>query len=137
VRTRSSFLGFWRLLALGVALLAWGCKPTPITEPGTPQPGTLTLSIRGSGGQGHAFLIEITGQASAPTAVDATHLLYHTTTGSGIGLILIGAVQAGPVARFQVPDIGQAASYTAQIVEVADDLNRLLTSSSFTAQIDS
>jgi hypothetical protein len=136
LRTGSSFLGFCRLAAIGLALLVSGCKPTPIVGP-NPQPGTLTLSIQASSAQGHAFLIDITGQASGPTAVNDAHLLFHTTTGSGLRLILIGAVQSGPVARFQVPDIGEAATYTAQVVEVADDLNRLLSSSSFTVQIDS
>lgn len=137
MRIRSPFLGFWGTATVSVALLISGCKPTAIVEPDTPQPGTLTLSIQGSSGQGHAFLIEVTGQASGPAAVDGSHLLYHTTTGSGLRLILIGAVQSGTVVRFQVPDIGKAATYTAQVVEVADDLNRLLSSSSFTAQIDS
>lgn len=135
--TRSLIRGLLRPAALGVALLASGCKPTPIVEPDTPEPGTLTLSIQASGGQGHAFLIDITGPASGPTAVNDSHLLYHTTTGSGLRLILIGAVQSGPVASFQVPDIREAGTYSAQVVEVADDLNRLLSSSSFTAHIDS
>ena len=124
-----------RVLAMALLLLAAGCKPTPIVEP-NPQPGALTLSVQASSAQGHAFLIEITGQASSPTAVNGDHLLFYAVTGSGLRLILVGAVGSGPVVRFQVPDIGQAAAYTARVVEVADDLNRLLSSSSFTARID-
>jgi hypothetical protein len=126
-----------RPAALGLVILLAGCKPTAIVEPDTPQPGTLTLSIQASGGQGHAFLIEIVGQASSPTAVNDSHLLFHIATGPGLRLILIGAVASGPVARIQVPDVRQASTYTAQVVEVADDMNRLLSASSFTAQIGS
>lgn len=127
-------LGWGRLAAFGLTLLLSSCRPTPIVEP-NPQPGTLTVSIETSGTQGHAFLIEIIGQASNPSAVDDAHLLFHATTGSGIRLIVIGAVDPGPVARIQVPDVGRAASYTAQVVEAADDLNRLLNASSFTVRI--
>lgn len=133
IRTRC--LGWSLLAALGVAGTQPGCKPTPLVEP-NPQPGTLTLTIQSSGARGHAFLIEITGQASNPSAVDDAHLLFHSTTGSGLRLILVGSIGSGPVARFQVPDVGQAASYSAQVVEAADDLNRLMPPGEFTARID-
>lgn len=129
-----SSVGWGRLVACAVALLLSACKPTPVVAP-NPEPGALTLSIQSSGAQGYAFLIEITGQASNATAVDDGHLLFQTATGSGLRLILIGAAGSGPVARIQVPDIGQAAVYTAQVVEVADDSNRLLSASGFSAQI--
>jgi hypothetical protein len=110
-------------LLLAAALLP-ACGGGDASEPAQPVPGDLTVSLATPNADG-ALLIAITGPdavgAVQPAAAGA--VVRARTQGTTTTVAVFGALAAGPLLRLSVPDVRQAAHYTATLREAADAQN--------------
>jgi hypothetical protein len=85
-------------------------------------PGTLVVSLSTPNMDDGAILLSIGGGGmGAPATTSSSYVLHHRATGlSSMNIVLVGNLVEGPLLRFDVPDVGQASSYTATVAEVAD-----------------
>ena len=98
-----------------------------ITEPPAATPGVLRVRFVTPAADDGAVLLAITGPA-VPTTVTATQAgaTAHGRTANGVTTVAVfGRVTAGEVLRFSVPDANAAASYRAELREVAATDNAL------------
>jgi hypothetical protein len=98
-------------------------------EPARPQPGELTLTLATPNTDG-ALLVAISGPAAVGTVQSASagNVVHARTQGTTTTVAVFGSVAAGPLLRVSVPDVRQAARYTATVREAADAQNALRTS---------
>lgn len=110
-----------------VAILAmWGCGDA-LTD-SEPRPGFLTVSLTTSHPDDGAVSLVLrgTGIASPAATNDSNQLFSIAGEADGeLRLAVIGESLSGSLIRFAVPDVHQIASYTAELVEVADQSNEL------------
>ncbi len=94
-----------------------------------PVPGTLVLSLTSPNSDDGAILLSISGGGiTAPTVASTSHVLFSRLTGTtSINAVVVGNITAGPLLRFDVPDVGEASSYNGAVTEVADRANALRT----------
>jgi hypothetical protein len=116
-----------RLLALVAVLSLWtACSDEPMS---TPRAGALFLNLATPHADDGAVIFVITGPAIDSATVDKSSLRLFTRRSNGtLAGIVVGAVGAGPIVRLHVPDVGAAAGYSAQVIEVADRQDALRTS---------
>ncbi len=102
---------------------------TDVPVPAVPVPGTLVLSLTSPNSDDGAILLSISGGGiTAPTVASTSHVLFSRLTGTtSINAVVVGNITAGPLLRFDVPDVGGASAYTGTITEVADRANALRT----------
>jgi hypothetical protein len=108
-----------RLLALVAVLCLWtACSEEPISAPPA---GALFLHLATPHADDGAVIFVITGPSIDSVTVDKSSLrLFTRSSGGTLAGIVVGAVDAGPIVRLHVPDVGAAAAYRAQVIEVAD-----------------
>ncbi len=107
-----------RAVALaGLAVALAGCGKSDGTGPVA---GLLTVTLSTSSANTGALMFTVSG--GPIDAVNATgYRTYQTAVNStSRRIILTGDIGAGTVVQLQVPDINQAASYTAQVEQAAD-----------------
>ncbi len=94
-----------------------------------PMSGTLVLSLTSPNSDDGAILLSISGGGiSAPTVVSTSHVLFFRATGTtSINAVVVGNITAGPLLRFDVPDVSGASAYTGTITEAANRANALRT----------
>ena len=127
---------FGRALSIVCATLLIGsCGGDDGSGPPQPQPGQLTVSVS-SASTGGAFNLIVTGSSiSNPAAAVGSHQLYTFASGDTLNAAVIGNVSSGDLLSFNVPDVNQASSYRATLLEVAGTDNALLSNSSFTLSV--
>ena len=119
----------WQLLAVFTLALA-STLACGSDEPTAPVPGTLVVTLTTPNADDGAILLSISGGGiDTPTTVATSHLLFQRLTGtSSVNTVVVGNITAGPLLRFDVPNVNDASSYVATITEVADRDNGLRTS---------
>lgn len=112
---------FSAALLLAAALLS-ACDAG---EPAAPLPGELTVALATPNPVDGALLIAVSGpdavvsaQPAAPGAV-----VRMRSQGTTTHLAVFGTLADGPLLRISVPDVRQAARYTATVREAADPAN--------------
>jgi len=116
--------GRW-LLALVAALpVAAACSDEPTRSADA---GTVTLRLTTPHTDDGAVLFEVTGPpVEGATPADASLQLFTRREGdSTLVGVVVGSISDGAVVELQVPDIDEAAGYTARVIEVADRQNAL------------
>ena len=113
----------WTAVLLGALLALPGCGDSP-SGPPKPVPGTLTVNLATPFGDDRAVVVRVTGPAQA-TAVTALvgQTMFSRPTASGFNAAVFGNLGSGPLLRFSVPDLNQAAAYQATVVEAVSPLN--------------
>lgn len=119
------------------AIAASACSDGGSTGP-TEQPGQLTVSVTSSGASGAAYLITVTGTGiTNATAASAGHQLYSVLAGNTLtAAIILQSAADGDILVFSVPDVNAASSYDVDLVQVAGADNALLSTSSFTLDVE-
>ncbi len=110
-----------------VATLSVGAACSDDPTGGTVPPGTLTLRLTTPHADDGAMVFDVSGPPiDSALAGNASLRLFTRRAGSStvVGAV-VGALANGAVVTLQVPDVGAAAAYTAQVVEVADRQNAL------------
>jgi len=97
---------------------------------GAPQAGTLALRLTTPHADDGAVLFKVSGPAidTAMTGDASLRLFTARADQSTVVGVVVGVVDNGTVIRLQVRDVGLAAAYTAQVLEVADRQSALRTS---------
>lgn len=116
----------WYPITAAAVALAVGMACGDDGGPMEPVPGTLIVSLATPNSDDGAILFTISGGGiSAPTAVASSDLFFFRATGTSSLAVVVAGNIASQVLRFNVPDVGQASTYTASIIEVADRNNAL------------
>jgi len=103
-----------------VAVLFFGACANDATG-GDKQPGTLTLRLTTPNVDDGAMTFQVSGAAiDSATAVNQSLRLFTRRDGDGVVGVVVGTVANGAVITLHVPDVGEAARYTATVLEVAD-----------------
>ncbi len=110
--------------ALLAALLA-ACGDSGGGTPAQASPGVLTVSLAAPVADDRALVISITGPGAVSDVQPAAagYAVYAGTQGAATRVAVLGAIAAGPVLRFGVPDVRQAKRYRAAVVDAADGTN--------------
>ena len=131
-----------RLLLSGLVALTSACgggggdgPPTqPSPPPGQPTvpsavPGTLTVRLVTPHPDDGALLFEISGPAPAAELAPATQgpLVHARVNGNTTRVAVFGAISAGALVRFSVPDVNAAPQFSARVVEASDRASALRT----------
>jgi len=107
-----------------VALLLAACR-----EPGgglaaRATPGVLTVSLAAPVEGDRALVVSITGPGAVGDVQPAPgYAAYTGMPGTATRVAVLGAIAAGPVLRFSVPDTRRAGEYRAAVVDAADEAN--------------
>ena len=128
--------GLGALLFLASAGLILGCSGDstgPPPEP-QPQPGELRVTLSSGTAVGAVVLTVSGGAMSAPTAATGTSM-YHDLSGSTLRAVVAGSSLSGTILRFSVPDVRQAASYTASVEQAANTANQPVPPGGITATV--
>lgn len=126
----------WTAALVCAAFLFAGCSSSGDDTTGPSGPGQLTVNLSSSGSGGAAFLITLTGDGiTNPVAVNGAHRVYTYSSASSVRVALVGSATSGDILRFDVPDVGQLASYSARLDEVAGSDNQLGSTSDFTLTV--
>lgn len=115
----------WILAMVAVVSAGTACSNEPTSS--APQPGTLVLRLTTPHTDDGAVLFKVSGPPiDTAVAVDASLRLFTARPdGSTVVGAVVGVVDNGTVVTLQVRDVGLAAGYTAQVLEVADRQNAL------------
>lgn len=120
------------LVLTGAALAVAGCTKEFGTGPGS-RAGQLTVDVTATGVPGAAFQVMVIGEGIAdPVVVNPGDLLYSFSSNDTTKVAVIGAHSSGPLFKFSVPDVTQAASYSVRLLGVAGDDNAMLATTNFT-----
>ena len=105
-------------------VLALACGGDDSTGPAA---GTLVVSLTTPNSDDGGILFSVTGgEINTPTELTSSYVVFSRATGlTSINGVVVGDITAGSLATFEVPDIDQASSYTATIIEVATRDNAL------------
>lgn len=124
---------FAAILALGLAAGCGGSSGP--TQPAGPQAGRLTVSLSGSG-TASAMLVRVKGPSpTAPQVTGGAQKIYSAATGDSLEVVLVGSMSTGAAFTFHVPDVAQAASYTATVLQAAGSDNTLQAAGGYTATV--
>lgn len=127
------------MLAGAAALAACGgdgggaaTEPPPPVQPTAPVavPGMLTVNLVSPNADDGAILLEISGPAPAaePTTAAQGVVVHARASGNTTRVAAFGAIGAGALLRFSVPDVNAAPQYTARAIEASDRGSTLRTS---------
>ena len=87
-------------------------------------PGDLTATLTTPNADDRAILITITSPGTiSPGAAGADYVVFSKTLTGKTSVAVFGTLTTGPLVRFSVPDVGQAASYVVTVSDVADASN--------------
>jgi hypothetical protein len=114
-----------RLFALaGVVLLASCGRDGSGTEP---TPGSLSVVLATPHANDRAAMLTLTGPGIADVRPATGGYVVHSRAGAAnsVTVAVFGALAAGPLVTFTVPDVAAAAQYTATLGDVADAANIL------------
>jgi len=113
------------IFAMVAALLGAACSNEPTSS--APRAGTLVLRLTTPNADDGAVLFKVSGPPiDTAVAVDASLRLFTARTDrSTVVGVVVGVVDNGAVVTLQVPDVGLAGGYTAQVLEVAGRQNAL------------
>ncbi len=105
-----------------VAALSVGAACSDNPTGGGARAGTLTLRLTTPHADDGAMTFEVSGAPiDSATAVNASLRLFTRRVGGSAMLgVVVGNLANGAVVTLHVPDVGAAASYTANVLEVAD-----------------
>ena len=99
-------------------------QPTPPVQPTAPVavPGTLTIHLATPHADDGAILLEITGPAPAAEIMSPVQgaLVHPRANGNSSRVAVFGALGAGALIRFSVPDVNAVQQYGAQVIEASD-----------------
>jgi hypothetical protein len=108
------------------AALPWSSGCGDDSGPTGPEAGILEVSLTTPNGNDAAIVLRLTGPGiSQVRASDGDHYFHLVESGSGVTVVLVGDLPAGGIVRFSVPDVEAVDSYSAAILEVADESNAL------------
>jgi len=94
--------------------------------PTGPEPGSLVVSLVTPNADDAAILFRVTGTGiTNVTASGAGRYLAVVQEGNTLTAVVVGASLAGPLIRFDIPDVGARSSYVATVLQVADGVNAL------------
>lgn len=89
--------------------------------------GTFVVTLTTPNTDDGAIMFTISGGAiSAPALSDATLHMYTSEGTNSLTVVIIGDIEAGDLLVFDVPDIAALDDYSADIDEVADRANDLV-----------
>jgi hypothetical protein len=117
-------------LAFSAACSADGgpMEPPPPAESPALEPGVLTLRLATPHADDGALLLTLVGPGPITEVAAAAGSAYvvHSRAVDGVTRIAVfGAVAAGDLVRFTVPDVNRAASYSAALLELSDRASAL------------
>lgn len=94
---------------------------------GTPaqaSPGVLTVSLAAPVAGDRALVVSLSGPGELSDVQPAAgYVAYTGVQGAATRVAVMGAIAAGPVLRFAVPDMRRAGEYHAAVVDAADGQN--------------
>lgn len=92
-----------------------------------PVAGSLVVSLTTPNADDGAIMLTVTGGTiESPAATSASHaFFYRQVSSTSVSAILVGDISAGPLMTIDVPDVNAVASYSATVIEVADQANDL------------
>lgn len=109
--------------ALAALLLVGGCKDGPTG----PEAGVLTLALTLDSSSERAIVVSVSGPGEIGTVESASpaYTVHSRVSGASFRAAVFGNLASGPLVRFAVPDVADAKSYTAIVLELADSSNTL------------
>ncbi|MBI1722800.1 MAG: hypothetical protein HYR48_02700 [Gemmatimonadetes bacterium] len=117
------------LTTASLTLVTASCAADRLSAPPAPEPGTLLVSLTAPHPDVGAVLLRLEGTGIGPiaSANPAYQMLAQRadSSGSALHIAVIGDSLGGPLLTFSVLDVGQERAYTATVIEVADERNRL------------
>lgn len=91
-----------------------------------PVPGTLEVTLTSPNPDDAAILFRVMGPGlSQISAADGEDYLRVIQDGNTLTVVLVGDLPSGGLIRFNVPDVAALGSYSAVVLQVADDANML------------
>lgn len=113
-----------RIACLGALVLGLGiaCDEEP-----TALPGRLIVDLTTPNTDDAAILFTVRGGViSSASAVSSTHLVFfRLPSADSMQAVVVGNVATGPLVTIEVPNVGRASRYKAEILEVAARDNRV------------
>lgn len=109
---------------------ACGDDASPLSQD-APAPGLVTLQLSTPNADDGALSVVLQGDGiEEPVAVNASHQLFTTDDPSSgeVRLALVGNGLSGGLVQFRVPDVTRLQSYTASLIQVADESSNLRSS---------
>ena len=114
---------FALVLALG---LVAGIACSDDETPAGPTAGTLSVTLTTPNVDDGAILFEVTGPDIVSVTVTVPeHYTHVGRDGNTLTIVIVGDIESGLLVGFDVPDVGDVASYSATMTEVADRANEL------------
>ncbi|HET7565744.1 MAG TPA: hypothetical protein VFJ96_12150 [Gemmatimonadaceae bacterium] len=86
-------------------------------------PGVLTVQLTTPHSDDAALLVTVNGSGISDVQAPSGMLLHVRQRGDTVTAALFGRIASGEVLHFSVPDVNDAAHYTAHVVQVADSTN--------------
>jgi len=86
-------------------------------------PGVLTVQLTTPHADDAALLVTVSGSGISDVEASSGMLLHVRQRGDTVTAALFGRIASGEVLHFSVPDVNDAAHYTAHIAQVADSAN--------------
>lgn len=133
---KSTRFGLTLLLALAAGACGGGDGGGETVLP-QPEPGTLTVSLTTPNAGDRALVVQVTGPSiTGAQSANTAYVMHSRTPSAGtLRAAVFGPLATGPVLRIQVADVNAVASYSATVVEVADETNALRTITGYTAAV--
>lgn len=121
--------GLAAVLFLAVALMA-ACSDGRPTAGEAPSAGDLQVALDAGSGEMGAVQFDITGgEIGEIVAVHPEHALFtRRSSATSVSVAIVGESLAGPLVRFEVPDVRAAGRYAVALIEMADRDNRIVPS---------
>lgn len=118
------------LALTGTMALLLACGRDSPTRPHSlrkPVPGVLIVRLSTPYPDDAALLVRLIGPVAGSdvSAAEPGTVLHFRQRGDTTTVALFGPIASGALLRLSVPDVGDVATYTARIIEVADDGNVL------------
>jgi hypothetical protein len=111
--------------AVALVLAVGACSDDETTGPEA-VPGTLVVTLTTPNTDDGAIMFTMTGgEASNVTLVDPSFQIFTHEGTSSITVVIVGDIAAGALLEFDVPDVGELDSYSAEVDQVADRTNDL------------
>ncbi len=85
-----------------------------------PVPGSLVLTLAGSGATDGAVVIDIGGGTITSVDVPAGYQVASNTDAAGTHVMITGDISDGVIATIRIPDAARGPAYGATVAQVAD-----------------
>jgi hypothetical protein len=104
-----------------LAVLLAACGDSGGGTPAQAAPGVLTVNLAAPVAGDRALVISLSGPGEVSDVQPAAgYVAYTGTQGAATRVAVMGAIAAGPLLRFAVPDMRRAGEYHAAVVDAAD-----------------